>query len=1045
MKPHTPPGSLAYDPILGFVEGGARRDLVTGGYATWPEGASRAAREFRILAIGNEATAWPDQAWSRNLARSLQTTDRHTSIRVYNGSGYGSGSPQELLRLLRDAPAIRPNLVLTLSGAADAVLGWKVRPYPFRLGKPAVVEDMVQRLKLARQTNFGFPETRSAATIWCRNQRLSVRVARELGSHILTFLQPVESLDAFDPSGTRDDFLRELGLEADDRSRALEEIEAFYDEVRSIVAEDPETYGHVIDLSHLFAERQDAFTHAWTLDADGVVNLSRAMEETVRARWSEMSSPVDDRGNDEPAHRRNGRSDGTGGRAARILFCRTSGVARKSGLAATLQSDARLETVLPESVGPSNIVSLPWDLRDVDFRDHDVCVIECSATEEVLVHQGRLSVDMVLDPILEVVGAAGRAGCRVMVIVEPSQRRFDAERPLAARLGSELRRIGVAVLDLYALLERVSERFDLGSDRFFAGPLHLKPAVAESISRFVTEQLVAIAGSPPSETPAEGVAKVRPSRFVGASVGAPASETVKGKRQQLPPVLELEDGATVTVKATDAESLQGLVLAPHHSAGRLATLDGKEVWRHDGQPLPVERRRYFLQTIPVPPAQCGARTLRFDAGGSEINRITIAGFIVRSASEFLDLLVAPVDGDYIAIDRRAGDKTLRRIASASIERIARNCGIPGMGTGTEPSEVSFLDAPGRSGSPGRDGDERGQGPWAYLRKAVGDYVSDKPFASALRRKAEGGEKEVSDGTSPTVGVFDPLLGQINAKASHPHFKGGYKIWPSVPDAAKSKFRIMAIGNSTSLWPSYPWSLFLGENLAGAGYSVSIYNGAGKGHSSSQEVIRVIRDAPALKPHLIVALSGICDIGYLVNAKGYPFLHKYSRELTELVKTSGFAATTSAGYPDPAGPAEVWCRNQRFARVLSAELNINYLTLLQPVMGYGKYERSPEEDKMFRQKAGVVLKSFDRPYGEAVKSFYDDVFQRMTAEPERYAHVVSLVDVFDGCTDVYKDHRHLTENGCRIIASAIEKIVLERFGRQLARTRVEPVAAPAQSA
>jgi hypothetical protein len=341
----------------------------------------------------------------------------------------------------------------------------------------------------------------------------------------------------------------------------------------------------------------------------------------------------------------------------------------------------------------------------------------------------------------------------------------------------------------------------------------------------------------------------------------------------------------------------------------------------------------------------------------------------------------------------------------------------------------------------RPDEAQGRGAWAYLRTAIGEYVLDRPIASREGRKVAGGEKELSEGAIPTVGLFDPLLGQINSRASHPHFKGGYKIWPGVPEAAKAKFRIMAIGNSTSLWPSYPWSLFLGENLAEAGYSVSIYNGAGKGHSSSQEVIRIIRDAPAMKPHLIVALSGICDIGYLVNAKGYPFSHKYSRELTDLVKTSGFATATSVGYPDPAGPADVWCRNQRFARVLSAELGINYLTLLQPVMGYGKYQRSPEEEAMFRQKAEVVLKSYERPYGEAVTSFYDDVFERMAAHPEKYAHVVSLVDVFDGCSDVYKDHRHLTENGCRVIASAIEKIVLERFGRQLARAKTETSASP----
>ena len=38
---------------------------------------------------------------------------------------------------------------------------------------------------------------------------------------------------------------------------------------------------------------------------------------------------------------------------------------------------------------------------------------------------------------------------------------------------------------------------------------------------------------------------------------------------------------------------------------------------------------------------------------------------------------------------------------------------------------------------------------------------------------------LSGGASNTdsVGLYDPLLAAIGPKGKHPHFRGGYKIWP----------------------------------------------------------------------------------------------------------------------------------------------------------------------------------------------------------------------------------------------------------------------------
>jgi len=129
--------------------------------------------------------------------------------------------------------------------------------------------------------------------------------------------------------------------------------------------------------------------------------------------------------------------------------------------------------------------------------------------------------------------------------------------------------------------------------------------------------------------------------------------------------------------------------------------------------------------------------------------------------------------------------------------------------------------------------------------------------------------------SDKIGLYDPYLSAIGPKGDHPHFKGGYKVWPDGARVARADLRLMCIGNSTSLWPTAAWSLDLGKLLTRDDRIVAIYNGAGKGNTSSQEVVRVLRDAPGIQPHMIISLSGICDVGYLLNTKNYPFRHKYT--------------------------------------------------------------------------------------------------------------------------------------------------------------------------
>lgn len=271
--------------------------------------------------------------------------------------------------------------------------------------------------------------------------------------------------------------------------------------------------------------------------------------------------------------------------------------------------------------------------------------------------------------------------------------------------------------------------------------------------------------------------------------------------------------------------------------------------------------------------------------------------------------------------------------------------------------------------------------------------------------------------------FDPYLSAIGPPTRNPRTTGGYKLWPDEAHPRTPDLTLMTIGNSTSLWPAYTWSLELAEMLTTPDYLVELWHGAGKGNTSSQELMRVLRDGPVIKPDVIISLSGICDIGYLLNAPTHPYLHKYMRKVLDFALEAGIVTRKLMyGPPDTSSPAEVWCRNQRFARILADEMGTTLITLLQPVQGYANYPQSDEEKEFYASKAKVVLKGAGKSYDACVQEFYTDVKSIIAARPQAYDHVVDLTGVFDDCPGAYRDHRHQTPLGSTHLAKNIRPLV-----------------------
>lgn len=291
------------------------------------------------------------------------------------------------------------------------------------------------------------------------------------------------------------------------------------------------------------------------------------------------------------------------------------------------------------------------------------------------------------------------------------------------------------------------------------------------------------------------------------------------------------------------------------------------------------------------------------------------------------------------------------------------------------------------------------------------------LSAALNRHSRDNDK---------IGYYDPLLSVVSPPSGHKRMRGGYKIWPEKGTDPADTLRVLSMGNSTSVWPASNWSEQLAEKLMAEEFKLTLFHGAGKGSTSSQEVLRVLRDAPGIDPHLIVSLSGITDIGYLLSAMDNPFAHKYTRRVMDFLSETEMVTDVVYGYPNMLTPAQSWCHNQRMARVLADEMGIPLLVFLQPVQGYGAYSMTPEEDVSFQEKAGVILRAIGKTYGQCVVEFYEEVRAIIAENPDKYDHIVDFTDVFVDCPGAYRDHRHQSPKGVAHLATQMLPIVRQRL-------------------
>jgi len=218
-----------------------------------------------------------------------------------------------------------------------------------------------------------------------------------------------------------------------------------------------------------------------------------------------------------------------------------------------------------------------------------------------------------------------------------------------------------------------------------------------------------------------------------------------------------------------------------------------------------------------------------------------------------------------------------------------------------------------------------------------------------------------------------------------------------------------LGGSTTDNISYEhnWPFQLSLKLDSLGFNHVIYNCGVGGYNTNQELLKLKRDLLPLNPDIVISYSGVneCQFANPVNFRGaptsiFPNLGKLLSFLISYEETLKVLDTKPTDYPSSYdGVAFNWFGNLMKMRTLCMSDSVDFIAVLQPALGVGKYDYSPSE--------------YSRRY-----EYYEDFYQYATPYSMRHQFILDFTNIFENHTNVYTDDCHVREFANRIIAERI---------------------------
>jgi len=273
---------------------------------------------------------------------------------------------------------------------------------------------------------------------------------------------------------------------------------------------------------------------------------------------------------------------------------------------------------------------------------------------------------------------------------------------------------------------------------------------------------------------------------------------------------------------------------------------------------------------------------------------------------------------------------------------------------------------------------------------------------------------------------------------------GFELFGDINDP--SALRIVALGGSTteSTYSFYKgWAYYLSEILQKKHIPSIIYCGGVGGYTSSQELLKLIRDVLPLNPDIVLSYSGFNDLysisphikAYRKNLNIYkrPFIHPFQVEFCNKIlqtykqkdeeipvffnnpgKTEN---SISYGLENDKTGAEFWIYNTRMMHAIAKEFGILFMSFFQPFLRNGYYNITDTQQAII-YKYGIGLKHYLESDATAIQENVLAIKQKI----KKYDYITDLSDIFIKHDNIYFDVVHVYEKGNEIIADNIYSII-----------------------
>lgn len=244
-------------------------------------------------------------------------------------------------------------------------------------------------------------------------------------------------------------------------------------------------------------------------------------------------------------------------------------------------------------------------------------------------------------------------------------------------------------------------------------------------------------------------------------------------------------------------------------------------------------------------------------------------------------------------------------------------------------------------------------------------------------------------------------------------------------------KIVILGGSTTDAESYQfksWVDFLYERCAG--YDVSIFNGGIAGYTSTQEVIKLLRDVINLSPDMVIVYDGENDAEHNYNHKPYsfPYLKKVFVTAAGQSKSLNFRGDILG--KDERESFDIWVSNMEIMYEITQSRGIRFFGFLQPMLCSKKDSFLTLREKSIIKYISLLNKEYASDAGR-----YRSLAKEQKIE-EMYDYMYDLSDIFDE-KDVYLDHCHVSEEGNQIIADKIWEKVKGCIIENSKRKKIDP--------